>query len=307
MFLCLLLLAAQSFALQFTIPSTFGGKTDFSDRGWRSLISELSPSVYLGQAPSALTYTADEPSCPSVFAYCATSYFGNELALGDPDTAQLWVKWHQDATPFACDTPDGCTVSAATSVADLTSQTKGWSVTAAVNAKIGTNFDKPTWNGETGASLSFQYSDTQTYSTTITSTTTLSSVCFQNNLCFLQTGTLMMSVSGVCARRPVISCSYRDNYVCEEFNSDGQSAPCQQWADFTQRNCISGLAQPFSQDCSVNVAVLRDDGQPVSFQVFEQVPIPSKRSIDKRDFVPAESPFGALPDGSSGAWMAWSP
>ncbi|MBQ5153764.1 hypothetical protein EGM85_10930 [Macrococcus caseolyticus] len=304
-FLTLVLLATQSLALQYTVPSTFGGKTDFSDRGWRGLIGQLSPDIKLGKAPTTQLNIATEPTCSDRIGKCSTSYFGTDLALTQPATALLWVKWHQDATPFSCNSPDGCTVTSANSVADLTSQTKGWSVTASINAKASTNNDKPTVNGDAGASLSFQYSNSQINSRTITSTKTISSKCSQNNLCFLQTGTLMMSVSGTCDTKPVIICD-RTYFPCEEFNSPSSNI-CSQWQTFTNKHCTVGVSTPGKQQCSMNVAVTDDNGEPISYQVFEQKPLSGKRSIEKREFIPAQDPYGSLPDGSSGAWLTWEP
>lgn len=303
--LSLLLLVAQSSALQYSIPSTFGGKTAFSDRGWKMVIDQLSSQMELGKAPSAQIEIATEPTCIYRYMMCTTSYFGKNLEMTQPETAQLWVKWHQDASPFACDSADGCSVSSTYSVADLSSQTKGWSVTASINAKAGTNNDKPIVNGDAGINLSFQYSDSRTVAQTITSTKTLSAKCSQNNICYLQTGTLMMTVTGSCDSKPVIVCD-RDYFPCAEFN-DPDTNICSQWADFTRKYCKPGVYTPSHEECSVTVAVTGEHGEPISFQVLEQMPIEHKRSTELPDDDSAESSDSTLPDGSSGVWMAWSP
>lgn len=304
MFLQLLVFAAQSSALNFTSPKSFGGKTKYSDYGWRTLIHSLSTEIEFGDPPTTQIPITNEPTCFTHFSKCSTTYFGKDLYLHDPKTAQLWVKWYQDATPFACDAAEGCTISSSTSVSDLTSQSKGWRVTASLNAKIGIENDIPSLKADANTSLSVRYSNSESISTTITSTKTLSSKCDKGNLCFLQTGTLMMALSGFCYSNPLIHCD-KNHYPCENF--DYYSSTCSQWSDFTRKYCKPELPVKEVEKCSFNVAVRGPDSNPVSFQVFEQKPIDFSKFLKKREFVSAQKPFGELPDGSSGAWMAWSP
>lgn len=301
----LLLLTAHSLALKISMPNSFGGKTEYAERGWLRLIEDLADDLDYGQPPTKQVAIIQEPTCFPEFFRCSTTYFGKDLTMKVPKSAQLWVKWHQDATPFACDMPNGCKVTSSTSIADLTSQTKGWSVTASLGAKIETTFDTPIMNKDGSASLSFQYSDSKTQSTTKTSTRTLESLCDQGNVCYLRTGTLMMTVKGICDSRPLIHCQ-ETTHVCEAY-SDGETPLCSQWYNFYHNNCEEGVTTPAEEQCSLTVAITGEDGEPVSFQVFEQKPLAEPTAYGKRDMVLAQDPCGDLTDGSSGAWMVWHP
>lgn len=301
-FLYLLLFVTESFALQFHFPSNFGGETDFADKVWRKLIEQLSPGMTVGEQPTLKIKIAEEPTCVQRYFECPTTYFGKILALRQPSTALLWVKWHEDAAPFDCDKPEGCIATSDSSVADLTSQTIDWEAKASINGKAGMNTDFPTIISEAERLLlNYGHYKAQLNPDSMISRKTLRAQCSQNHTCYLQTGTLMLSMGGLCDSTPVIACKNLRYYPCELFEDTTEL--CSQWAEFTQEHCPVGDSEGLWEKCSLTVAVTGSDNRPISFQVFQQKPISGMNSIEEPT---AKSPFGELPDGSSGAWVAWN-
>lgn len=284
----LLSLAASSLAIRITIPDTFGGKSDYADHGWRVLIDSLSKDVFFGKMPSKDIPLGAEPTCFESFIKCRTTYFLKESILNRAETALLWVKWHQDITPLSCDSPDGCTIAATTSVADLSSQTRGWSVMASLNAHTGIKEGVPSLEPSKTISLSVQYSEQKTISTTISSSRALTARCIKGNVCFLETGTLMVAISGPCTVNPLIVCNER-MYPCTDYKLFTKGH-CSQWSDFTKKYCKPLTKKPL-QICSLDVAITTDDNMPVTFQVFQQKPSKILKCKQKREVIPKVIPL----------------